>query len=176
MTTTQSIRRGIADELTERILTEFRHQIHSIVLFGSVARGDDNDESDIDILVISDAPLEVQDRVSELRTDLFLVNLIVIQFVWYTSSEWDDQVYLRPWFIIDVIQQGVVLYDDGTFRKGVEKAYTAIGGVPSRQPGQPRARKSPNSRRSRILRNPSRRSCPTDTLWHTPTEVSQRSS
>lgn len=41
---------NVAQEFAEVINSEY---IFKIILFGSVARGDDNDDSDIDILIIS---------------------------------------------------------------------------------------------------------------------------
>ena len=45
-----SDRINVAREFAEVINSEY---ILKIILFGSVARGDDNDDSDIDILIIS---------------------------------------------------------------------------------------------------------------------------
>ena len=38
------------DRLTRQLLAELKDQIHSIVLFGSVARGEATDDSDVDVL------------------------------------------------------------------------------------------------------------------------------
>jgi len=52
------------------IAREFANAINSdkiikIILFGSVARGDDHDESDIDILIISNHREDIDDIISE---------------------------------------------------------------------------------------------------------------
>jgi len=52
------------------IAREFANAINSdkiikIILFGSVARGDDHDESDIDILIISNHREDIYDIISE---------------------------------------------------------------------------------------------------------------
>ena len=54
MTTPQSQRnRNIADTLVQRLLHRMRDEVHSVILFGSVARGEANDNSDIDLYIIS---------------------------------------------------------------------------------------------------------------------------
>ena len=44
--------RKAVDEFVERVLDKYSDRIDSIILFGSVARGEAKEESDIDILVI----------------------------------------------------------------------------------------------------------------------------
>jgi len=44
--------RKAVDEFVERVLDKYSDRIDSIILFGSVARGEAREESDIDILVI----------------------------------------------------------------------------------------------------------------------------
>lgn len=51
----------IAREFAKAIKSE---KIIRIILFGSVARGDDTEESDIDILIVSDYQKEIQDKVN----------------------------------------------------------------------------------------------------------------
>ena len=50
--------------LIERLLAELRDQLRSVILFGSVARGELESDgvSDIDILIIADAPFETKQR------------------------------------------------------------------------------------------------------------------
>ena len=53
-----------------RIAREFANKINSdkisqIILFGSVARGDDTEDSDIDVLIVSQNTKEIQDHVDD---------------------------------------------------------------------------------------------------------------
>lgn len=50
----------IAQEFAKEINSD---KIDRIILFGSVARGDDNENSDIDILIISDYQEDIQEKV-----------------------------------------------------------------------------------------------------------------
>ena len=52
----------IAQEFANAIYSE---DIEEIILFGSVARGDDNSDSEIDILIISDNELKIEPKISD---------------------------------------------------------------------------------------------------------------
>ena len=52
----------IAHEFAKAIKSEY---ILKIILFGSVARRDDTEESDIDILIVSDYPMEIDDVIAD---------------------------------------------------------------------------------------------------------------
>ena len=66
-----------------KLAKEFAKSIKSdnivqIILYGSVARGDDTEESDIDILIISDHQKEIQDKVTSESFKVVLNNQEVI--------------------------------------------------------------------------------------------------
>ena len=44
--------RAVVEEFTQRVVSTLGDQVESVILYGSVARGDAGPESDIDILVI----------------------------------------------------------------------------------------------------------------------------
>ena len=52
----------IAHEFAKAIKSDY---ILKIILFGSVARGDDTEESDIDILIVSDYPMKIDDVIAD---------------------------------------------------------------------------------------------------------------
>ena len=52
----------IAHEFANAIKSDY---IIKIILFGSVARGDDTEESDIDILIVSNHPMEIDDVIAD---------------------------------------------------------------------------------------------------------------
>ena len=52
----------IPREFAEAINSDY---IIKIILFGSVARGDDSEESDIDILIVSDYHMEIDDVIAD---------------------------------------------------------------------------------------------------------------
>ena len=57
----------IAQEFANKINNKY---IERIVLFGSVARGEDNDDSDIDILIISDNRELIEDKISDEKYEI----------------------------------------------------------------------------------------------------------
>ena len=52
----------IAHEFAKAIKSDY---ILKIILFGSVARGDDTEESDIDILIVSNHPMEIDEMIAD---------------------------------------------------------------------------------------------------------------
>ena len=126
MITTQSKRnRDIADALVERLLDRMRNEVHSVILFGSVARGEANDRSDIDMYIISKDSsdtrrrmeaicVEVQDEfdnvapIHRLFTDKMMFHLEA------TSCRCDRTM--------NIINQGIVLHDDGAYRDILREA------------------------------------------------------
>ena len=126
MVTQQSQRnREIADTLVERLLDRMRDEVHSVILFGSVARGEANDRSDIDMYIISKDSsdtrrrmeaicVEVQDEfeniapIHRLFTDKMMFHLEA------TSCRCDRTM--------NIINQGIVLHDDGAYRDILREA------------------------------------------------------
>ena len=48
--------RGAVEEFVRRVLERYRDKIDSIILFGSVARGEAKEDSDIDVLIVTLTP------------------------------------------------------------------------------------------------------------------------
>ena len=65
---------GMFEELVNGILALMRGRVLSIILYGSVARGTDTPESDIDIALIirGNMDAETESRLSRLTTDMNL--------------------------------------------------------------------------------------------------------
>ena len=59
----------IAKEFAKAINSDY---IKQIILFGSVARGDDTEFSDIDILIVSDNAKEIEDEIMGIAFDIVL--------------------------------------------------------------------------------------------------------
>jgi len=82
----------------QQILAEFRQGIEKIygprlaglVLFGSQARGDALPDSDIDVMVVLDGPVDTSEetrRISRFRGDLCLQYGVVISCVYLSAEE-----------------------------------------------------------------------------------------
>jgi uncharacterized protein len=77
--------------------------ISSILIFGSYAKGDNDEESDIDILVVSLA----KEKPTVTLTQLLKRDVNLISF---TPAEWSQQAKTNKAFYLDVILDGIVLY------------------------------------------------------------------
>lgn len=49
---------AIAREFCDEILKKYDKKVNTVILFGSTARGEANEDSDIDILVVGDVTLD----------------------------------------------------------------------------------------------------------------------
>jgi len=93
--------------LKEKKVTEFltkkMNTVTSIILFGSYAKGENDEDSDVDILTIS---LDKTKPTSELATilnhDVNLVN--------FTPAQWSNQAKNNRAFYLDVTLDGIVLF------------------------------------------------------------------
>ena len=97
--TATSLRRNVADDLVRRVLAQLGDRIHSIVLFGSVARDEANSESDVDLLIITDDTLSTRNQIYDICYDLeeshdfeFLVQPLRFTIDWFEA-----EVRMRSW-------------------------------------------------------------------------------
>lgn len=57
--------RDIVQEFKQRLLAEFSDEIVSVIVFGSVARGEDKSDSDIDVMVVFREGVDASSRWSK---------------------------------------------------------------------------------------------------------------
>ena len=94
----------IAREFAESIKSD---DIKLIVLFGSVARGDDNEESDIDILIVSPIASEIKPAIHKIAIDIILEKDEVISPRLMTEEQF-NQMDEYP-FLNNVFKECVVI-------------------------------------------------------------------
>ena len=111
----------IKDEYVKRMLgelVELLHQIYKsklkmIILYGSVARGTQRSDSDVDIMVLLDVESDklnmYEEQLSEASTDISLKYLRVLSIVDINYQEYMDWKQVLP-FYRNVSEEGVVLY------------------------------------------------------------------
>ncbi|GBC75255.1 hypothetical protein HRbin06_00571 [archaeon HR06] len=101
------------EEINERI-EKYKEKVvekikpEKIILFGSFARGDINEASDIDIIVIADWKEGFLDRIKVLL-DLNEFK-IPIQAIGYTQGEFEEMVKRGNQFILKVKEEGKIIY------------------------------------------------------------------
>lgn len=111
--------RAAADEFVRRVTDALGDQVDSIVLYGSVARGEAGPQSDIDILVVGGDRRRLRDVAGKIAFNLdseggftFLISAFAI--------ERDELLNLRRLgspFIRNVLREGQILYDNDTFAR-----------------------------------------------------------
>lgn len=94
----------IAREFADAIRSD---DIVKIILFGSVARGDDTEESDIDILIITTNSDELSDEINSAAVDIILEKDEFIS-PHVMSEEHFNKTIDYP-FLTDVLKEGVVI-------------------------------------------------------------------
>jgi predicted nucleotidyltransferase len=119
-------------EFCVRALSTFGGRLRSVVLFGSVARGDWDEGSDIDLLlVIEGLPKKVLDRDTEI---LPLTRGLphAITFVPYTPEELEE----TPPLLLDVAMDGILLYDTGFMREKIERVRKRLEELGAKRVGE----------------------------------------
>jgi len=91
-------KKGVPEFLTNNMKT-----VTSILLFGSYAKGENDSESDVDILVISlSKNTPTAELAKLLKRDINLIS--------FTPAQWSQQAKTNKAFYLDVILDGIMLY------------------------------------------------------------------
>lgn len=84
-------RRTIAERFAHHLKAKYGPRIDRIVLFGSVARGEDREDSDIDLLVVTPEPtLDLQWDIGRDVTDTLVREGTLISALVVTAKEWRE--------------------------------------------------------------------------------------
>lgn len=105
--------RKMLSELAEELCHVYGDKLKSVVLYGSVARGMQTEDSDIDIMVLidgnNDELRQYDEKLSDVSTDFSLKYLKVLSVVDVSYQEYIDWMNISP-FYKNVSAEGVVLY------------------------------------------------------------------
>jgi predicted nucleotidyltransferase len=99
----------VIDDVVRRIVADYRPD--RIILFGSHAYGEPDEESDIDLLIIKETdepPMQRWMQVKRLLRDR--TRRVSIAPLIYTKREIEERLRLRDFFIRDVLEKGIVVY------------------------------------------------------------------
>jgi len=107
-------------DLAERLKD---YGVRLVVLFGSVARGDYTEESDVDVLVVADRlpsdprdAYEVVKRVVDAR----------VQPTCFTTSSFLKKLRSESTFIMEVLEDGKIVYANAEFLEEVLATYKEV--------------------------------------------------
>lgn len=106
----------IIDELSPLVkflLCKFR--VRTIILFGSLARGDYNSLSDIDLLLITRKKLEKRQIKKIIPKSLIQQKNLALSV--YSQTQMDSAYKEGILFLVHVLKEGRILYDDGFFKE-----------------------------------------------------------
>lgn len=108
----ENVRKMLA-ELAESLQHIYGNKLKTVVLYGSVARGTQTDDSDIDILILidgnNDELRQYDDKLSDVSTDFSLKYLKVLSVIDISYQEYEEWRNLSP-FYKNVSEEGVILY------------------------------------------------------------------
>jgi predicted nucleotidyltransferase len=97
----------ILKKLKKELLRIYGESVESIILYGSRARGDARDDSDIDILIVLNKDFNYSEMLrlsSQLVSSLSLENDVVISRAFVTKTQYDK---LQIPFLMNVRREGV---------------------------------------------------------------------
>ncbi len=99
---------GTADKIVERIATVLSPQLN--IVFGSAARHEAGDHSDLDILVVMDTDLKSAKRAAAIhkQTTDFMMPMDVFVL---TPSEYEANKDDEYSFVSEIVRTGTVVYD-----------------------------------------------------------------
>lgn len=96
----------------EKVKEVLGNRLKKIILYGSYARGDFNNSSDVDIMILTDCTFEeieeYRDIISDIAFDIELENGIVISPIIKNIDKYNARVNIVP-FYKNVQKEGVVL-------------------------------------------------------------------
>lgn len=105
--------KAVARVVAAIILSKYRASISRVILFGSVARGEVNEESDVDLLII----VRDGDRYDWRRKFIEEVMLVTFQIGRYisiktfTEKEFESLIERESPFLKEVLSRGVSIYE-----------------------------------------------------------------
>jgi predicted nucleotidyltransferase len=83
-----------------------------VILFGSMARGDVEEWSDLDLLIVKETTESFLDR--SVRVALLCRSTVGVDYLVYTPSELAQMIERGNPFILNALQEGLILYDRRT--------------------------------------------------------------
>ncbi len=101
------------DEFVKRTLGKYKDNIDSIILFGSVVRGETREESDIDILVVvKERNIADMKEIYGIAFEVSMEHSLDISPKVYAVREVLNRIKIGAPFIKEVLKEGVSLYGE----------------------------------------------------------------
>ena len=105
--------REILQEMGELLKSVYGNRLKAVILYGSVARGTQTEDSDIDVMILVDGTdeqlREYNERLSDIATELALKYAKVFSIIDVKYQEYQEWKTVSP-FYKNVDREGVVVY------------------------------------------------------------------
>ena len=105
--------REILQEMGELLKSVYGNRLKAVILYGSVARGTQTEDSDIDVMILIDGTdeqlREYNERLSDISTELALKYVKVFSIIDVKYQEYQEWKTVSP-FYKNVDREGVVVY------------------------------------------------------------------
>ena len=92
------------EEFVRKLKEKFGNRVESIVIFGSYARGENKEESDVDVLIIGDVKL---DDVIDVAYPIFLKYGVYISPIVMSRDYFEMLKAERTGFVENVLKEGI---------------------------------------------------------------------
>ncbi|NUM45766.1 MAG: nucleotidyltransferase domain-containing protein [Anaerolineales bacterium] len=103
----------VINQLITQLLTDFPNSLTQITLFGSKARGDDTEESDIDMLIITKNEVgDLKAQIRDVGYDLSLEYDVIFNLFPYTQDRWNWMASIRHPLWRSITAEGIDLTPD----------------------------------------------------------------
>jgi len=104
---------NVLEEFVSEIYNLLGDRVKKIILYGSYARGDYNEHSDIDIMVLTDLTddeiIEYRGKIWDFTYDIELDNNVILSPLIKNIDKFNSWLEVKP-FYMNVVSEGVVLH------------------------------------------------------------------
>jgi len=121
---TQRLYEQVLDELRDRLVSELGAKIEAIVVYGSVARREADEDSDIDVLIVSQQKRAIYDHAARIRSEIDLKHETMTTLTYLTPEEIHYGLDKGEPFVREVLREGKAIYGEAKFR-GYRRALQA---------------------------------------------------
>ncbi|RLG37219.1 MAG: nucleotidyltransferase domain-containing protein [Candidatus Alkanophagales archaeon] len=97
----------VVKELVQKLKEKFGGRIESVIVFGSYARGEWREKSDIDVLIIGDVKL---DEIMDITYPILLEHGVYISPIVMSRDYFEMLKAEKTGFIENVLKEGTALY------------------------------------------------------------------
>lgn len=104
----------ILGNFVNRVHPIFGEKLKKVILFGSYARGDNDNESDIDLMLMLNKDEEglkkYNDRLTDVVVDIDLEYDVILSAILQSENKFNKYKQAMP-FYSNVIKEGIILYE-----------------------------------------------------------------